>query len=279
MNIRSLALALAATVGLASLAQAEIVVLVNGNRMDVKSYEIQTNVVVVMTWDGKIQSFPITWVDIEATKSVSHQGDPAAGLPPERVDKARRLLAGFGVKDAVAGLFAELEVEIRSLHAGTTRPTYDVVRGAFRNAYDGERIFDVIVADFAKEADDALLDRWSQWMSRPETQQILAMENAKPGDNDGIDKSRYLAEMYSNPEMAYRHELLARLDKALVASEAGLEIAATLAGSLQDARQLVLASPPPHQSVEQIRDRLWPTVQRRPSTRCCSPTGRRRTTS
>jgi len=260
MNIRGLALALAACFGLAQLAHAEIVVLINGNRMDVKSYDIQTNVVVVTTWDDKVQSFPITWVDIEATKSVSHQYDPSQGIPPERLRQAEILLDSFGVRDGVASLFGELEGEIRSLRAGTTRPTYDVVRGAFRNAYDGGRLFDVVVADFAREADDALLDRWSRWMSRPETQRILAMENAEPGDDDDSDKSRYLAELYSNPEMTYRQELIARLDRALRASEAALEVAATLAGSLQDTRLLVLASPPPHQSVEQIRERLWPLV-------------------
>lgn len=265
MNIRGLAL-VAATVaslsGFSQLAHAEIVVLINGNRMDVKSYDIQTTVVVVTTWDGKVQSFPITWVDVEATKNVSHQYDPTEGIPAARLQQARILLDGYGVRTGVAGFFAQLEVEVRSLQAGTTRPTYDVVRGSFRNAYDGGRIFDVVVADFARGADDALLARWSQWMNRPETQRILSMENAEAGDDDAVDQPRYLAELYSNPESTYRQELIARLDNAVHASETGLEIATTLAGSLQDTRHLVLANPPPHRSVEQIRDRLWPLVHK-----------------
>ena len=54
----AIAVAVAAFVGFCQLVHAtEIVVLIDGNRMDVKSYEIQTRVVVVTTWDGKVQSF------------------------------------------------------------------------------------------------------------------------------------------------------------------------------------------------------------------------------
>jgi hypothetical protein len=260
--MRGIVLAVAACIGLTHMAHAEIVVLINGNRMDVKSYEIQTSVVVVTTWDGKVQSFPITWVDVEATKSVSHQYDPTEGIPAERLQKARRLLDGFGVADGVAALFDEVEIEIRSLRAGITRPTYDVVRGAFRNAYNGERVFDVVAADFARHADDALIDRWSQWMSQPQTQRMLSMENAEANDDDAIEASRYLAELYSDPDSNYRQELVARLDNAMLASEAGLEIATALASSLQDTRHLVLTNPPDYESLEEMRARLWPDVRK-----------------
>lgn len=262
MTIRGLAFAVAVLIGASQLAHAEIVVLINGNRMDVKSYDIQTSVVVVTTWDDKVQSFPIAWVDVEATKSVSHQYDPTEGIPAARLQKARMLLEAYGVRAGVEQLFDQLEVEIRSLRAGTTRATYDVIRGSFRNAYDDERVFDVVVADFARNADDALVERWSRWMSRPETQRLLSMENAEASDDDVIDQQRYLAELYSNPDSAYRQELVEKLDRAMRASEAGLEIASTLAGSLQETRHLVLANPPPRRTEEQIRERLWPLVRK-----------------
>ena len=261
MTTRGLALAVAAFVGFCQLALAtEIVVLINGNRMDVKSYEIQTQVVVVTTWDGKVQSFPLAWVDLEATKSVSHQYDPAEGIPPERLQKARMLLDAYGVREGVSGFFEQLEVELRSIQAIVSRPTYDVVRGSYRAAYDGERIFDVVVADFARNADDALLDRWSRWMSLPETERIMAMENAEPRDDDAIDKSRYLAELYANPDNNNRRELIRRLDKAMRASEAGLEIVVALSDSVQDSTRLVVPNPPPEQDLEKIRKKLWPSV-------------------
>ena len=148
MKTRGLAVAVAAFVGFCQLAHAtEIVVLIDGNRMDVKSYEIQTQVVVVTTWDGKVQSFQLTWVDLEATKNASHQYDPTEGIPPERLQKARMLLDAYGVRAGVSGFFEQLEVEIRSIQAIVDRPTYDVVRGSFRAAFDGERVFDVVVAD------------------------------------------------------------------------------------------------------------------------------------
>ncbi len=261
MTTRGLALGVAAFVGFCQLVHAtEIVVLIDGNRMDVKSYEIQTRVVVVTTWDGKVQSFPLTWVDLEATKNASHQVDPAEGIPPERLQKARMLLDAYGVREGVSGFFEQVEVEVRSLHAVVDRPTYDVVRGSFRAAYDGERIFDVVVADFARNADDALLDVWSRWMSLPETERIMAMENAELRNDDEFDKSRYLAELYVNPDTNGRRELVSRLDKALRASEAGLEIVTALSDSLHHSTRLVVPNPPPEQDLEQIREKLWPSV-------------------
>ncbi len=261
MTTRGLALAVAAFVGFCQLVHAtEIVVLIDGNRMDVKSYEIQTQVVVVTTWDGKVQSFPLTWVDLDATKNASHQYDPAEGIPPERLQKARTLLDAYGVRKGVSGFFEQLEVEIRSLQGVVDRPTYDVVRGSFRAAYDGERIFDVVIADFARNADDSLLDVWSRWMSLPETKRIMAMENAELRSDDEFDKSRYLAELYANPDTNGRRELVSRLDKALRASEAGLEIVTALSDSLHHSTRLVVPNPPPEQDLEQIREKLWPSV-------------------
>ena len=267
MTIRGLALTVAAFVGVFHLAQAtEIVVLVDGNRMDVKSYEIQARVVVVTTWDGKVQSFPMAWVDVEATKSVSHQYEPAEGIPPVRLQKARMLLDAYGVRAGVSGFFEELEIELRSIQTVVDRPTYDVVRGSFRAAFDGERVFDVVVAELARRADDALLDRWSRWMSLPETERMMAMENAKltgsdtDSDDDAIDESRYLAAFHANADADYRQELIGRLDKAVRASEAGLEIASALAGSLQASRRLVVPNPPAALDPEQLRQKLWPSV-------------------
>ena len=259
MKSRGLALAVAALVGLCQLAHAtEIVVLIDGNRMDVKSYEIQTQVVVVTTWDGKVQSFPITWVDLEATKSVSHQSDWAEGIPPERLQKARTLLDAAGVREGVSGFFEKLEVELRSIQTIVSRPTYDVVHGSFRAAFDGEGVFDVVVADLARNADDALLDRWSDWMSLREIARILAMENAEPKDSDEVDKSRYLAGFHANAD--YRQALVGRLDKAVRASETGLEITSALAGSLQASTRLVVPNPPAELDPEQLRKKLWPSV-------------------
>lgn len=267
MTVRGLALTVAAFVGVFQLAHAtEIVVLVNGNRMDVKSYEIQARVVLLTTWDGKVQSFPVDWVDLEATKNVSHQDDSAEGIPPARLQKARLLLDAYGVRAGVSGFFEELEVELRSMQALVNRPTYDVIRGSFRAAFDGERVFDVVVAELARNADDELLERWSRWMSVPETERMMAMENADPtasdGDDDAIDKSRYLAQFHANADADYRQKLIVRLDKAVLASEAGLEIASAIAGSLQASRRLVAANPPAELDPEQLRQKLWPSVYR-----------------
>ncbi len=263
MTIRRLAGATAALVLLCSLAHAtEIVVLVNGNRMDVKSYEIQSRVVIVTTWEDQVQSFPVAWVDIEATKNVSHQPTAGDGISPERLAHARRLLAAYGVRAGVSGWFEQLVGEIRSIKPQVSKPTYDVVRGAFRSAYNGDRIFDVVIADFATQANDELLDRWSSWMSRPEIVQILAMENAELTDTDEMDKSRYLAEFYSTPGSSGRTELVTRIDSALYASQIGLEIAVSLAESLQGAARLVLPNPRAEQNVDQLRQRFWPSVHK-----------------
>ena len=108
--------------------------------------------------------------------------------------------------------------------------------------------------------DDALLDVWSRWMSLPETERIMAMENAELRNDDEFDKSRYLAELYANPETRGRRELVSRLDKATRASEAGFEIVAALSDSLHQSTRLVVPNPPPEQDIEQFREKLWPSV-------------------
>jgi hypothetical protein len=230
--------------------------------MDVKSYEIQSQVVIVTTWEDQVQSFPVAWVDIEATKSVGHQPAVGDGISPQRLANARRLLETYGIRSGVSGLFEQLVVEIRSIKPQVSKPTYDVVRGSFRSAFDADRLFDVVVADFASQADDGLLDRWSRWLSLPETAAIVAMETAELTDTDEMDKSRYLAELYSNPGAAYRTELVTRIDGALHASQVGLEIAVALAQSLQSASRFVLPNPPTEQNADQLRARFWSSVHK-----------------
>lgn len=262
MRFLALALSISSLVGVSETALAtEIVVLVNGGRMDVKTYEVQKHMVVVTTWDGKVQSFPRTWVDLEATKRLGHI-DPTEGIAPERLEKARALLEAYGVRAAVSGYFPQLENEIRSIQTLIPRRTYDLVRASFRSGFDGERIFDVVAADFAKNIDDALLERWARWLSRPETGRIVAMENAAASDSDDIEESRYLSELYAEGSNVPRTDLIAQLDRAVHASETGLEVVVLLTDALQQSSRFVLADPPDEQSLDALRDRFGSSVRK-----------------
>ena len=241
---------------------ADIVVLVNGTRMDVKSYEIRDNIVVVTTWDDKVQSFPRAWIDLEQTKAVSRRYDPEDGLDSGQLAKSRALLQAYGVRDAVSGLYEELEVEIRSFQSRIPRTTYDVLRASFRSAFDGERLFDVTAAEFTKNADDQLMDRWQRWLDQPSTQKILAMEKNADEDDGGIEKARYTAEINATPAGRERRKMIERLDRAMHASETGVEMVTTLVMTLQNGARMTIESPPRMSSEEEVRSRVSRSVRK-----------------
>jgi len=68
--------------GLAAIANADVVVFVNGSRMSVQSYEVKGNVVVITTEDGKLRSVPSNTIDLEATERMNGFGQKPPTPPP-----------------------------------------------------------------------------------------------------------------------------------------------------------------------------------------------------
>ena len=69
---RALVLALALSVEVSA---EEVLVLADGNRMSVASYDVQGTVVVIRTLEGKLRSFPLSYVDLEASRGAEAAPD------------------------------------------------------------------------------------------------------------------------------------------------------------------------------------------------------------
>jgi len=65
-------------------ASAEVVTFADGTRLSVQSYELKGNLVVMRTLNGKLQSVPRSYVDLEATARINGSPKPIA-LPPQSV--------------------------------------------------------------------------------------------------------------------------------------------------------------------------------------------------
>ncbi|HEX9722759.1 MAG TPA: DUF5916 domain-containing protein, partial [Vicinamibacteria bacterium] len=65
-------------------ASAEVVTFADGTRLSVQSYELKGNLVVMRTLNGKLQSVPRSYVDLEATAGINGSPKPIA-LPPQSV--------------------------------------------------------------------------------------------------------------------------------------------------------------------------------------------------
>jgi len=91
---------------------------------------------------------------------------------------------------------------------------------------------------------------------------MVQMENAEPGDDDAIEKTRYLSALYADRNARHRRELVARLDHAVRASETGIETVTILTDALQDTVHLVLENPPAEEEFDDIRTRVQVKARR-----------------
>jgi hypothetical protein len=81
--VRTLVAILVVFLGSASVSRSEVVVFVDGTRMEVKSYEVKGSMVVLTTMEGKLRSVPANYVNLEATARANRR--PAApAAPPAR---------------------------------------------------------------------------------------------------------------------------------------------------------------------------------------------------
>jgi len=63
-------------------AGADVVVFVDGTRMSVQHYEVKGQMVVITTEDGKLQSVPRNYVNLEATERANRPQEAAPPVPP-----------------------------------------------------------------------------------------------------------------------------------------------------------------------------------------------------
>lgn len=215
-----------AFVSMASLTvAADIVVLSSGERMDVESFEIQKNIVVVKTWDGRHRALPIAYVDVEATEAANDHIEPAERVAPERLEKARKACEAYGILNAVALYREVLSEQVEKRRGYMSISSFDQIRAAFRNAFDDERTFDVVAAHLARNANRELLDGFNVWLETPFAQRMVAMETASLDGPVAAEAQRYYIKLASNSEAyARRRALMSRLDDARNSTKSGIDV-------------------------------------------------------
>jgi len=247
---------------LASMASGDIVVLSSGERMDVESYEIQKNIVLVKTWDGRHRALPIAYVDVAATEAANDHTELAERIAPERLARARQACDTYGILSSVALYRKVLAQQVEKRRGNMSIATFDQIRAAFRNAFDDERTFDAVVAHLARNANVELLDTWNAWLATPFAQKMVGMENAEIDGPAAADYQRYYINLSSNREAyARRQALMERLDDARDSTKSGVEIVLNLVEAFFEAGRQIFPDEEIEFNADELRRSLTPLMR------------------
>lgn len=239
-----------------------IVVLSNGDRMDVESYEIQNNAVVVKTWDGRFRSLPAMYVDIEATESANASASAAERVAPARVAMARDACDAYGIHGTVAVYGSVVDQEIQKFRGDMSIAAFDQLRAAFRNAFDDDRAFDAVVAHFAQNANLDVLQAWTAWLETPFAAYMIRMETTELSGQDAVDASRYYLELVGDADAyARRLALIERLDDARKSTKTGVEVVLYLLEAFFAAGQTVFPDDEIEYDPDELRQQLVPVIR------------------
>ena len=192
-----------AALAVANTVCAETVHFTDGTRMEVASYEIRDNVVILLTSDGKLRSVPRSYVDLDAL--VDKEAMVAEAI---ELMGLRRLI------DEIASSARQAAREsTKALHIGDAGRR-DVgrlrVRAHLRVAEE----------TFREKATGMRLGTALEWLRSPFARR---MERAESSGFEGSLES-YIAGLESAPPSGDRVELLLRLDRASGTSDAAVEM-------------------------------------------------------
>ena len=230
MNAR-LALAFFLSIGTATtgVAGVDVVVLTNGERLDVESYEVKGQMVVVETWDGRLRSLPQAYVDLAATEEANRGKTLEQRIAPERLATARTACDAYGMRSRVGDYWEAFESELRKLRGQMSYPAYEQLRASFRNAFDDDRSVNAVVAHFARNANLGLLDSWSAWLHEPSTKRMIALETTDLNPQAVSAATRFYVKLKSDTATYERRRALVdRLDEARETTEGSVEIVMAL---------------------------------------------------
>ena len=193
-----------AALAVANTVCAETVHFTDGTRMEVASYEIRDNVVILLTSDGKLRSVPRSYVDLDAL-----------------VDKEAMVAEAIELM-GLRRLIDEIASSARQAAAGIDEgsPTSEMLVDAMSEGFASERIYRVAEETFREKATGMRLGTALEWLRSPFARR---MERAESSGFEGSLES-YIAGLESAPPSGDRVELLLRLDRASGTSDAAVEM-------------------------------------------------------
>lgn len=215
----------------------DVIHFVNGSRMEVEHYEIQGNVVVVTTLEGKLRSFPRSYVNFEILPRPRHaiESQPAA-LPDERKQKARWALELFGTNRLLIQLRQQLATDLAAMGGATPRQAYALV--------DTERVLEVAADLFADQVEDQHLEAWVDWLDSPLGLRIIEMERSCWTEEAAEERAVFAERLQQQPADEYRVELMERLDGVVGATETSLEMYIAAAKAIEETFGRSVTDPP-----------------------------------
>ncbi len=221
----------------------EILVLVDGSRMEVLSYEVRGNVVIITTLEGKLRSLPGTYVDVETSERLRSGSSPVppAESPPKKDEipradtrppsspgetlsnlddptKARKALDLYGVEELFTLMHAGMVQGLTESVGASPNALYDEIKNAFTEGFGPEHMMKRASVALARGMDTGLLDSWLEWLETSPVRRIVELENVSGSASEG-DRTAFLEEMKLTPPSSHRQRLIWRLDDAIGGSE------------------------------------------------------------
>ena len=228
--------------GVATAVYSETVHFTDGTRMEVASYEIRDDVVILLTSDGKLRSVPRSYVVVDALADEDAMVAEAIELLG-----LRRLTdeIAYSARQAAAG------IDEGSL-------TTEMLVDAMSEGFASERIYRVAEETFRERASGMRLGSALEWLRSPFARRMERAEfNGSRGSLEG-----YIAELESAPPSGERVELLLRLDRASGTSDAAVEMQAAMMKALLQGMYLSEQAGPAGQAGPGAEDAIDQAVER-----------------
>jgi hypothetical protein len=194
--------ALAALLTLSPRAYAELVIFHDGSRMEVLGYELEGNLVVLTTPDGRLLSVPRALVDLDRTSATS----------PDPVDEALRSLDFRRLTDdiVVAAHRAGEDSAGHDPHDPRDPPTGRFT-AALRDGFDADRFYRIAADAFRERSSSLAWNEILPWLRSPLLQRL---ERLSGDDPSASSLEAFRSKIAASPPSLARLDIVERLDRA-----------------------------------------------------------------
>ena len=207
-------------------ASAETVFLTDGGALEVSRYEVRDEVVIFVTPDGKLQSLPCAYVDLDATRKRGRFALSETYRLPATDAMVTEAVELIGLRHLTDEIATSAQGVARGVRHASFPP--DVLALATAKGFRADRLYEVAEDAFRSKVSRSQLSAALVWLRSPLARQKGALETGASRDT----RARFQAAIMKNPPSRARLELVQRLDIASGTSEAAVEIQAAMMGAL-----------------------------------------------
>ncbi len=224
---------------------AETVRFNDGTFIDVVSFEVRDDVVVLVTADGKLQSVPRSFVDL--------------GTLPDQEALIAEAIELTGLRQLTDEISRSARLAASGLDLGAL--SSELVADAMAKGFDADRLYEVAEETFRGRAAGLQLGAALDWLRSPMARRI---EEAETSGSDEL-RERHSTGLVSTPPTRDRVELLLRLDRASGTSESAVAMQAAMMKALLQG--LYPSGPNTSHAIEEALEDARPRLARRTRSR------------